>query len=203
MATSYLERQAQHWDAYGRAKCLTCGFLATGDGPNDVEIRLPERELGFRLNGAHLLPFCLRAAADLRSEMVAISGGVAAAGAVAQVIAAERNCPEWYPYTPGASPLWHHEEARMLHLENMRALREKEIAELNAQIQRDSKEIARQLHAVTVETSKFTTKWTYVAVGIAVVALVGVYLTYVFPGLGPSIGHIINPSWAPMPSPTP
>ena len=200
----FYELSASRWKWADHGKCLTCGLLAEAEGSADIEIRISDRETGLHVNGGPIRPFCFINAADLVGEAIVSQDDpnrFAIGRIAADVVANDRHCAEWYPYTPGASPLWHHEERRMMHLEELRALREKEMAELRRQAEADSKAIAEALKDAAIATGRFTTKWTYVAVGVAVAALILVAVAYVFPGLGPTVGHWLNPAWAPTPRP--
>ena len=84
----------------------------------------------------------------------------------------------------------------MMQLEEDRRKHEVSLAQLRSQSDERAASIAESLHQVTVETGKFTTKWTYIAVGLAGAALLVVVANYIFPALGPAIGHWINPAWA-------
>ena len=174
-----------------RGKCLTCGFVAEASGDADIEVRDIVRRVGTHpAGGRPVVAFCFVSAFDLVGEVGEIlnKDNVAPTGrderrreAMVNVIAKDRQCSAWYPYTPGASPLWHREEWRMLSVERTRDEREREIAQIHERIQNDSKDIAQKLHDVTAATSRFTTKWTYVAVTVAGLALLLGAANYFYP----------------------
>jgi hypothetical protein len=119
----------------------------------------------------------------------------------------DRSCPEWYPYSPGFSPKEHLEELRMRQLEEDRRKHDLELARLQLEAEQRSQAIAEALRATTEATGRFTTKWTYIAGGLAAGALLIVLLTlvvaalsYLFPALGPHIGHDMAPGLQPRPS---
>lgn len=119
----FYRRAAARWPVEDHGKCLTCGLLAEPEGRNDLEIRDMDRRTGMHIDGGRpVLPFCFVAAAslgdDLRPPPPSMQWPIASD--VVAVIAKDRRCPEWYPYTPGASPLWHFEQTQMMHLESHR-----------------------------------------------------------------------------------
>lgn len=208
---SYYERAVSNYKETARGRCSTCGFLTKAISPtDDAEIRAIERDAGIDAYGKVPLSFfCFVNAQPIRNELVIpIAPGKTEQSAVLEIFQRDRKCADWYPYRPGASPLWHYEDMRMMYLEEARAQRERETSAIQAQIQADHKaiaadslKIAQALKDAQDATGRFTTKWTYIAVAVAAVALLLVGVAYVFPALGPTIGHAIFPSWAPTPKP--
>ena len=111
----------------------------------------------------------------------------------------DRNCPEWYPYTPGFSPKELLEELRMMELESARQDQEREMARLEAKVQADSLKIAEATQAITETAHRFTTKWTRLAFAVAIFALliaaVGVAFTV--------LAYVHPAAPASLPTPTP
>lgn len=202
--STYYDKAVSKYMATSRGRCSTCGFLANAVGDEDLEIRGAARDTGRDTLGKVPLGFwCYVNAQPVRDDLPdLIASGKGEQQAVLDIFQKDRKCEDWYPYRPGASPLWHYEDMRMMLLEEARAQREQEMAAIQAQIQADhrgiaadSLKIAQALKDAQDATGRFTTKWTYIAVGVAVTALALVIVAYVFPGLGPSIGHAINPAW--------
>jgi hypothetical protein len=178
-----------------RGKCLSCGFLAEAvDASTDVEVRVAVREMGMHFDsGNPVRPFCFQNAQPIFAEYNKVLADAPAdttgnflarnlaAKAAVEVIAKDRKCAEWYPYSAGASPLWHREEMRMMHLEELRRQNDLKIAELQAEDAKRGQEIAASLKATAEATGKFTTKWTYIAVLLAFLAVLGVFLAWLFP----------------------
>jgi hypothetical protein len=195
-----------------RGRCVTCGFVGR-HAFEWYEVSQEERDTG-RLHsatrgGIRTKLGCIKNAADLVQEwgeqtttrlagkpIVDAEGIVDVAaeyGALRDVLTADRQCSKWYPYTQGLSPKEHVEELRMMQLEEDRRKHEVSLAQLQSKSDERAASIAESLHQVTVETGKFTTRWTYIAVGLAAAALLVVLASYLFPGLGPTIGHSIFP----------
>jgi hypothetical protein len=108
------------------------------------------------------------------------------------VIGANRKCPEWFPYREFQSPVEHRQERDMLRLEEERKAHQTRLAEMEAEIHRNSLKIAEALQAATEATGRFTTKWTYIAAGIAVLALLAFLAQYLFPDVGPTLGRLVT-----------
>jgi hypothetical protein len=207
-----------------RGRCVSCGFVgrhafewyevsqderdtgrlytATPDG------RRSRTTLGCIKNAANLVQergekLTIRLAGRPIADAEGIVDVAAEYGALRDVLTTDRQCSKWYPYTQGFSPKEHVEELRMMQLEEDRRKHDLSLAQLQSQSDERAVSIAESLHQVTVslkdvtvETGRFTTKWTYIAFAVAALAVIGVYLTYLFPALGPAIGHWINPAWA-------
>jgi hypothetical protein len=185
-----------------KGRCVSCGFLATyGDRWHEVSNR--ERRSGRFIVQDGMQAWsqvtCFRNAADLASEME--SSNPSAPNVIA-VIGRDRNCPEWFPYTPDRSPKEHLEKLEMIQLEHERKEHDLELARLHLDAEKQSQAIAAALKATTEATARFTTRWTYVAVAVAVVALVFVAANYFLPDLGRQIGHALLPNLTATPSPT-
>jgi len=208
---AYYDRAVAKYLPTSQGRCSTCGFLAKAvSSTDDAEIRAVERDTGYdAYNRVPTTFFCYVNAQPIRDELAEIlQSGRTEQEATLEVIQKERKCEDWYPYRPGASPLWHYEDLRLMLLEEARAQRENELASVQAQIQADhaaiasdSLRIAQALKEAQDATGRFTTRWTYIAVGVAIAALLLVAVAYVFPSLGPTVGHAINPVWAPSPRP--
>lgn len=206
---TYYDRAAGKYEVRYRGRCSTCGFLAKAVTPtDDAEIRAIERDTGIDAYGkVPFTFFCFVNAQPIRYELGELmEAGKTERDAAVAVLQKDRHCADWYPYRPGAPPLWHYEDLRMMLLEEARAQREKEMAEIQAQIQADHKAIAADSLKIALAlkdaqdaTGRFTTKWTRIAVGVALGALLIVGAAYIFPGFGPTIGHWINSSWAAKP----
>jgi hypothetical protein len=177
----------------------------------------PLGERGPDGNQMYLWPGCVVGAFDLQAEAFALQERVGAKYAAAkeagepqptddaielvttEIIDRDRQCAKWFPYQPGLGPREHVERFHVLQLEQQRQAHELRVAEIEAgarqsseKIQADSLEIAKALHKATEATGRFTTKWTYIAVSFAVVGVVLVGLTYLFPELGRHIGEWID-----------
>jgi hypothetical protein len=213
------ETAAARWPET-RNRCVSCGFLGKHRF-SWFEVTLEERALGSLAKAnaePRVVPGCIRGVADLARErdgnlaalrengepVADAEGNVnvrAERQALLEVLNLDRRCSDWYPYTPGFSPKEHLEELRMAQLEQER--RDHELA--LAQLRRDSDErgdkIAESLRQVTVETAKFTTKWTYFAFGVAVLGVALVAAAYFFPDFGRQVGDVIRRSLAPTPIP--
>jgi hypothetical protein len=207
---TYYERAVGHYPSANRGRCQTCGFLANLVSGDSAEIPGGVRNNGIDRDGkTPIYSVCYVDAQPIwRETETALRSGKSEVEAVKEVFHKDRKCADWYPYRPGASPLWHYEDMRTMYLEQARAQRERETSTNQAQIQADHKaiaadslKIAQALKDAQDATGRFTTKWTYIAVGVAIAALLLIGVTYIFPELGPSIGHLINAAWAPSPKP--
>ena len=119
-----------------RGRCVSCGFLAkrvmpTGSStPMFYEFDEVGRQLGkgFIEEPWHspetkivTVPACIRGAANLLGECGAEhASGADLDDSTKRVINRDRNCPKWYPYTPGLDPVRHLEEFRRLEIEQRR-----------------------------------------------------------------------------------
>jgi F0F1-type ATP synthase membrane subunit c/vacuolar-type H+-ATPase subunit K len=220
-----------------RHRCRSCGFLAK---KRDLwhEVTDEERDLG-DLHGStgrsyeqeiNLRPACFRHAFGLGQEW---KDAVAAAEADIRwpalpavfragrtILDRDRECQKWCPYTPGFSPKDHFEELRMMQLEEDRRKHNVELAQLRAAsderglaLGRTLADITTKLHDVASRTERFTTTWTYFALGIAITALliaaVGVGYTvasYYHAGTATTtqtVTPLIHPAVTPPVTPTP
>jgi hypothetical protein len=197
-------------------RCVSCGFF--GKHKIDwLEVSLEERATGVLRTaeaGWFTQPACIRGAADLAEErgknLAERQAGQSLADAernanmagvresLLDVLNFDRECPEWYPYTPGFSPKEHVEQLQMMQLEADRRTHELQLAKLRAEADQRaaeaaqrSVEISTKLHEVSKETARFTTHWTYVAVALAGAALLVILANYLFPDAGPAIGRFI------------
>src|SRR5712691_1549915 len=188
-----------------RNRCVSCGFLGQHKG-EWFEVSLEERATGQlrqATTGWFREPACIRGAANLAQEQgdtynALLAGRPATdkegnltipdGDALRGVIYLDRECSEWYPYTPGFSPKEHVEELQMMQLEDDRRKHEIALAQVQSMSEERAASIAESLHQVTVETARFTTRWTYIAVGLAAAALLVVLSNYLFPDAGPAIG---------------
>ena len=117
-------------------------------------------------------PAYFQHAFDLRAEWDAeVAGGSDHEVASRTIMYRDRDCECWYPYRPGHSPKEHLEESRMMQLEQERRDLQMRLAQMGEESSRDRLEIAKALRATTEATARFTTRWTYIAVGVAVVVL--------------------------------
>ena len=195
-------------------QCIDCGFLSRRTLNGDVH-RLPTEartraELLHTLGGEVSMPWCFVRAASLQTEF---DDGMQAADAevgdtpepikeelvLMRIILKDRHCPEWCEFTDPLTPAEHRQERDVQRLEEARAAREERLAVMEQEshesarkIQEDSLEIAKALQASTEATGRFTTKATYTAVIIAVIGLILVVATYLFPDLGAQIGQHID-----------
>jgi hypothetical protein len=200
-------------------RCVSCGFFGKHKG-DWFEASLEERTTGHlhtATTGWFTEPACIRGAANLAQEQADSSNAqlagrppvddegnptLSSRDALLDVLNLDRRCPEWYPFTPGFSPKEHVEQLLMMQLEEDRRKHEVSLAQLQSKSDERAVSIAQSLHQVTVETGKFTTKWTYIAVGLAGAALLVVLATYVLPDFGRNIGDVIL-GLHPAPTPTP
>ncbi len=199
-----------------RGRCVSCGFLAK-HRDRWHEATEEERETGTLLQGGagweheiNTVPACFVRAADLPAEYQAglrtpaeslESGDTVLRRATLNIVTRDRGCPQWYPYSPGFSPKEHLEELRMMQLEDERRKHDLELAALQREADQRSLAIADALRATTDATAQFTTKWTYIAVGLAAAALIVLAIGYILPGLGPWLGNHVAPQFAPTPKP--
>ena len=202
-------RHAQRWWYH----CKSCGFLArmVPRGP-DQEVPTIVRDAGMDVVDGRTYEglYCFVNAQPIAAEF---SDAVDKAHesrrgefmAVLEVVNRDRDCRQWYPYTPGARPLWHVEDRRTTYLEELRAHREREMAGIQAEIQADHKaiaaanlDVATKLHEVTVETGNFTNRWTRINFVIAMVALGVAVLGVLIAG----IALLHAPGTTPSPLPT-
>jgi hypothetical protein len=116
---TYYERAVSKYMSSSRGRCSTCGFLANAMGDEDLEIRAAARETGMDATGKVPLGFwCYVIAQPIRDDLGdLIQSGKTEREAVLEIFQKDRKCDDWYPYRPGASPLWHYEDMRMMYLE--------------------------------------------------------------------------------------
>lgn len=119
----------------------------------------------------------------------------------------DRRCEEWFPYYEFLSPVEHREMRDMMRLEEERKAHATKLAEMELKVQENSLAIAKELKAVQEglaatadKTDRFTTRWTRVAVGLALASLVIVLVSYFLPHLGAAIAAgILGASPVPLP----
>jgi hypothetical protein len=120
-------------DEYGRGRCINCGFLGQrGKGSDSTECRGVSEEK--RLKGEitlykgseEALPCCFVGAYDLFGELGGISYPEPGyRGELSEIIAKDRQCEHWYPWTEFRSPAQHYEEFKMKQLEEQRTQSER------------------------------------------------------------------------------
>jgi len=174
-------------------QCATCGFLEAGDviHGNGRPATMREREDGSV--GLHFR--CFRQAQPIHEELRAelskpSSNGVPYQVAALEVIRRDRWCDRWFKFEPGSSLKDHLDWLHMLQLDEARREHELRLAGMEAEsrksaekIQADSLEIAKALKTTTEATGRFNTKWTRIAVAIAVAALLAAGTAAVFEAL--------------------
>jgi hypothetical protein len=104
-------------------RCSSCGFLAEALSKGmDREIPSIVRSVGVNPDTAQTpAAFCFVNAQRIADEITELqTAGAQDAVAFVRVVAKDRNCTGWYPYTPGADPLWHYEDFRMQLIEQNR-----------------------------------------------------------------------------------
>jgi hypothetical protein len=117
---SYYDRAVSKYKPENRQRCSTCGLLAKAITPtDDAEIRSVERDTGIDVYGKVPVSFfCYVNAQPIRQEWAELTeAGKSQQDATVAVFQKDRQCDDWYPYRPGASPLWHYEDMRMMYLE--------------------------------------------------------------------------------------
>jgi hypothetical protein len=216
MASEPIKFGTAEYQPEQQGRCVSCGFLGEHAGSEWYEATPESRSKWYPLSrrrpdGGTLFvePGCIVAAADLSAEWRGLSKASpdgTIEQLVAQVLEKDRRCPKWFPYQPGRTPQWHVERFHMLQLEETRQAHEQRLAEMEADsrrtsehIQKDSLAIAEATKAtmeglkdVATQTDRFTTRWTKVAVALAIgVLLLGV-LAYLFPELGRHVGEAID-----------
>lgn len=205
-------------DAGPRGRCVSCGFVSWYVGEWKEVTQRDRREGIYTL--LHQAPLrsgpslrCFMHVADLDADAQQNLANLQEAGdtratttllieGTLAVLNLDRHCSRWYLYTPGLNPKEHRDEMVMMQLENDRRKHDLELAKLHVGAEQQSQAIAAALKATTEATARFTTKWTYVAVAIAVLALVFVAANYFLPDLGRQIGHSLFPNLSTTLSPT-
>jgi hypothetical protein len=168
------------------------------------------------------MPWCFVRAADLPREFddeiemptLPVPPGALDHLALLMVTTKDRACAEWWPNRDPLTPADHLRDRGMMRLEEARASREERLAEMerqaaadSAKIQADSIEIARTnqatmdgLRGIAAKTDQFQSRWTKVAVGLALLTLAIVIVGYFLPHLGADIaGYFLGASPVPLP----
>lgn len=96
------------------------------------------------------------------------------------LIAEDRHCEAWYPYTPGFSPREHYEQLDMQRIEDDRRAFEMKLFEISQdaqkasiQIAQDSKAIVADLKAIAEKNDRFSRRVTVWVILLAVLQVVG------------------------------
>jgi hypothetical protein len=135
-----------------RGRCSTCGFLAKAIGGEDEEIRADARDTGIDIYGHEPTSFfCFVNAQPIREEFAILTtAGKVPAEAVRRVFQKDRKCEDWYPYRPGATPLWHYEDLRTMFVEEERRRHD---VEMEAQRKEWQSALAEQRKAFDIDMS--------------------------------------------------
>jgi hypothetical protein len=90
----------------------------------------------------------------------------------AVVIGKDRQCPDWFRFQPGRSLAQHLDDKIQMELELQRESLQVRLAEM----ERDSRATSERIEADSLEIARalksFTTRWTYIAAGLAFAVLV-------------------------------
>jgi len=158
-----------------KGKCLTCGFLAKHSehgnrhaplSPKYHEIEMDDRKRGQcfqetlgRTESFPTEPACFVWAFPLMQEVAIVSHAVPDRNkAASTVLSLERQCPDWFRYTPGLSPQEHFHRYEMQRTENARQKyeedREKERRAFEERLEQERKAFDERLsiHAEDVVT---------------------------------------------------
>jgi hypothetical protein len=110
--------------------------------------------------------------------------------ALLEVTNRDRHCPDWYPYQAGLDPQAHLDQMQVIQLEEARYENQMVLAKVQADSQASlaavtttSQAIQKEIRDITEAAKSFTTRWTYVAVGIAAFALVAACAAVLFVAL--------------------
>jgi hypothetical protein len=164
-------------EAHGR--CVSCGFLSFYGWatPELRSVTRDWRESGI-LNGLTLA--CFRQAADLYDESYDASAAVPddegnypspTADKILAVIRRDRSCPDWFPFQAGLTPKEHLERMNAMELEHQRQALQVRLAEMERASRASSEKIEADSLEIATAVKSFTTKWTYVAAGLAFAVL--------------------------------
>jgi hypothetical protein len=202
-------------------QCMDCGFLSRRsiDPSRQAveEVTIEDRKSGqlFQLTtGQKSIPWCFvrpSSEVDLQREVESVAADARQRARdsgtpdfvqvslpeidVMAVLVNDRKCPEWYWYTPTLSPADHRSERNVLRMketERQQAEDSRKIAEALKDIAAQTRELQLQTLRITDETGRFTSRWTLAAALLAVVSLLLVVASYLFPDLGPAIGTAID-----------
>jgi hypothetical protein len=204
-------------------QCMDCGFLSRRSLDSRVfaveEVSVDQRKRGdlfhLTLSAGPSIPWCFvrpSSEVDLQREVEAVAAQerekARAAGTpdfvqvslpdldVLAVLTNDRKCPEWIWYTPTLSPAEHRAERTMLRLKEM----ERGQVEDRRKIAEANLKIAEAVKDISAKTDDFTRRWTMVAVGLALLSLAIVIVSYFLPHLGEAIvSHLIGASPVPLP----
>lgn len=187
-----------------RGRCHSCGFLGQR-GIMDVwftaspELRaagwFPLGPRGQDGKQTYVEPGCIVGAASLETEYRAATKA-APQGTTFEVIGKQvtyldRKCPQWFPFQPGLSPKEHVERYHVLQLERERYDLQMRLAQMEGEANAQSVKIAEALRDTASRTEKFTTRWTYAAFVIALLGVLLIAATYLFPDFGRGAGEWI------------
>jgi hypothetical protein len=125
--------------------------------------------------------FCFVGEADLMEDIQKIpdydnpKSWAELSSVAVRVIAFDRHCHAWYPYTPGFSPREHYEELRMQQLEIDRRAFDLRLSEMNRKAQEDSLQVAEaskaivgDLKDIALANDEFTRRVTALVILLAV-----------------------------------
>jgi len=174
-------------------RCWNCGFLGQLGDLGWYEVPPGNRTDGRlflalvpsavgRIDSLPTKPACIVWAVDHETEYsTRVAKGEQPQEIGRDILNRPRDCTQWFGYQRGSSPKEHLDWARMLTLEDLQrraredSLRIQEdslrIAEALKDISAQSKDIHEGTARLTEATGRFTTKWTYIAFGIALAAL--------------------------------
>jgi hypothetical protein len=119
---------------------------------------------------------CFRQAADLSDESYDAGPAIPdeegnapspPPASILAVIRRDRNCPDWFPFQAGLTPREHLERMNAIELEQQRQALQVRLAEMELASRASSEKIEADSLEIARAVKSFTTKWTYVAAGLA------------------------------------
>lgn len=192
-----------------KGRCRSCGFLAKhslfarSPRPRFHEIEAGERRsanhvsiftypatVGTRMLNVEAEVVCFVHEYDLMEELPNVSRGelkdateLQRAEVAVEVIAKDRHCQAWYPYTPGFGPSEHYEELKMQRLEQDRRTFEMQLAamgeraqERSAAIAEENKNLIAGLKEIAEKNDRFSRRVTALVILLAVIQTIGTLL---------------------------
>lgn len=185
-----------------RGACFGCGFVGKRLRQHSqvlLEATSDERAKGDLWMGNHQMadPWCVKERPDFISETRAIMDASAAnptgpyaetAKATVSLLLRNRNCPDWFPYSPFNDPAQHVRDQRTMNMEEQRRRWQMDLEESNrrwaAELEQDRREFEERLHQEGVDREERESRvhfwFAIAAISLAVAEVAGVVVALAF-----------------------
>lgn len=197
-----------------KGKCITCGFLSsrpiapTPALPGYYEFTEQDRKTGEAKlyvesvsRRADAMPVCFRQVAQLESEATTLSSsgqGLTTYQARVEIISKDRNCKDWYPYTPGIEPKEHLNKLEMERLEQQRKEFELKLEESRKKFDLElfaiSQRVQENSRLVAERAERFNKRVTFFFIVLALLEVLATLAALAFPDGIPWLAHLFSGS---------